>query len=101
MARAALAAALASVALALGACGDGEENEGEGGEELPAQGGTLTFALADEPAELDPLYADDRSSQIVTRQIHEPLTDTLSGPYGDVRELPGLSPLPGASSDQS
>lgn len=101
MTRAASAAALASAALVLGACGDGDENGGGGGDERPAQGGTLTFALASEPDELDPLYADDRSSQVVARQIHEPLTDSLSGPYGDVRELPGLAPVTGASGDES
>jgi peptide/nickel transport system substrate-binding protein len=97
----AAAAALASAALALGACGDGDEDGGGAGEERPAEGGTLTFALASEPDELDPLYADDRSSQVVARQIHEPLTDTLSGPYGDVRELPGLASLAAASGDET
>jgi peptide/nickel transport system substrate-binding protein len=101
MARAALAATLASLALALGACGDGEDDGGAGTEKRPAEGGTLTFALASEPEELDPLFADDRSARVVTRQIHEPLTDNLSGPYGDVRRLPGLAPVTGASSDES
>ncbi len=101
MARAALAAALIPLALALGACGDGDENGGTAAEDRPAEGGTLTFALVSAPDELDPLYADDRSSQVVARQIYEPLTDSLSGPYGDVRELPGLAPLTGSSSDDS
>ena len=99
--RRAAVAALACLALGLGACGDGEEGAGAGAEERPAEGGTLTFALASQPEEVDPLYADDRSSLVVARQIYEPLTDRLSGPYGDVRELPGLAPVAGASSDES
>jgi peptide/nickel transport system substrate-binding protein len=101
MRNAALVAALASAALAIGACGDGEDEDDAPGEDRRTEGGTLTYALAAEPDELDPLYARDRSSQVVARQIHEPLTASLSGPYGDVRELPGLAPLAGSSNDES
>jgi peptide/nickel transport system substrate-binding protein len=99
MPRAALAAALGSAVLALGACGGDDEDGGEAGEGRIAEGGALTFALGNRPDELDPLYAEDRSSQLITRQIHEPLTDELSGPYGDVRRLPGLAPFSGSSND--
>jgi peptide/nickel transport system substrate-binding protein len=94
-------AALVLAALALGACGDGDGEDAGAGDERPAEGGALTFALASEPDELDPLYAEDRSSLLVARQIHEPLTDSLSGPYGDVREIPGLAPFTGSSGDDS
>lgn len=101
MPNAALVAALASSALAIAACGGRDEGGGALGEDRRTEGGTLTYALAAEPAELDPLYARDRSSQVVSRQIHEPLTASLSGPYGDVRELPGLAPLAASSADGS
>jgi peptide/nickel transport system substrate-binding protein len=99
--RCAALAALGSAALALAGCGGDDDDAGGAAADRPAEGGTLTFALASAPDEFDPLYADDRASQIVTRQIHEPLTESLSGPYGDVRELPGLAPSAGSSDDRS
>ena len=35
----------------------------------------------------------------MTRQIHEPLVDTVSAPFGEVREAPGLTQSSSASSD--
>lgn len=100
MSRAALAA-LACAALALGGCGDDDGGTPAPGEPRPAEGGTLRYALASAPAALDPLLAADRASLVVTRQIHEPLVETLRGPFGDVRELPGLAQFSSSSNDRS
>jgi peptide/nickel transport system substrate-binding protein len=97
----AAAAALVCAALVLVGCGEDEDASRDAGLTRPAEGGTLTYALAAEPDELDPLRATGRSSVVVTRQIHEPLVGTLSGPFGDVRELPGLAQLSSSSEDRS
>ena len=93
------ALALACVAIALGGCGGDDDDETTAGSGRPPEGGTLDFALAGEPERLDPLLATDRPSQVVTRQIHEPLVESLSGPFGDLRELPGLAKSWGSSGD--
>jgi peptide/nickel transport system substrate-binding protein len=93
------------VALALCVAGCGGEDGGSGGatvdETQLGEGGTLVFALAGEPRELDPLLAEDRASQLVSRQVHEPLVETLTGPFGDVRELPGLAQAYNPSGDRT
>jgi peptide/nickel transport system substrate-binding protein len=101
MRRPALASALvvACVAIALGGCGGDGDDEAAPGSARPLEGGTLDLALAGEPERLDPLLATDRPSQVVTRQIHEPLVESLSGPFGDLRELPGLAKSWGSSGD--
>lgn len=99
--RPAVASALASAALALAGCGDDDGGGESGAGGRPAEGGTLQYALAAEPARLDPLFADDRASQVVTRQIHEPLTERLTGPFGDLRELPGLARSASPSGDST
>ena len=83
----------ALAALALVGCSGGDEPltpsptpSGEAGE-----GGTLTWAVADPVRSVDPLLATDRSAQIVSRQIHEPLIETLAGPFGEARGRPGLA----------
>jgi peptide/nickel transport system substrate-binding protein len=98
----ALLVALA-LALPLGGCGDdGGENSISGTESArPGEGGTLAFALADQPRQADPLLAADRASQIVSAQVHEPLVQTLTGPFGDVRELPGLARTFSPSGDRT
>jgi peptide/nickel transport system substrate-binding protein len=84
-------AALASLALV--GCSGGDEEltpsptpSGEAGE-----GGTLTWVVAEPVRSLDPLLATDRSAQIVSRQIHEPLIERLSGPFGDGHTRTGLA----------
>jgi len=67
----------------------------------PGAGGALGWALAERPRDLDPLAADTRSEQLVTRQVHEPLTESLVGPFGDVRRLPGLSLTANGSADDT
>jgi peptide/nickel transport system substrate-binding protein len=99
--RAALAAA-ALLALAGAGCGDGDgEQSGVtlGVEAEAGVGGTLAYALSEEPRELDPLFASSRADRLVTRQIHEPLVTELTGPFGDVRRLRGLAHSWRASAD--
>lgn len=99
MLRPAVASALACVGLALAGCsGDGDDEAATGGSR-PLEGGTLDFALASDPDRLDPLLASDRASQVVTRQIHEPLVEVLTGPFGDLREVSGLAKSSDSSGD--
>ena len=99
--RRAVASALASAALALGGCGGDDGGDGSETAERPPEGGSLAYALAADPDRLDPLFAADRPSQVVTRQIHEPLTGRLTGPFGDLRELPGLTRSASPSGDST
>jgi len=80
------------LALAWPGCG-GEEASEDVSESAghAGTGGLLTWAVAESPGELDPLLARSRVDQLVTRQIHEPLIESLDGPFGDVRRRPGLA----------
>jgi peptide/nickel transport system substrate-binding protein len=82
-----LIGALAAVAaiVVLAGCGGGDDPGRRAAAASPGMGGTLTWALGERPAELDPLLANSRSSQLVTRQIHEPLVEALAGPFEDLR----------------
>ncbi len=80
----------AALALILAGCGDGGPTSAGGGESHLA-GPTLSYALAGEPRELDPLLAGTRPDQIVDRQLHEPLVERVTGPLGDVRRVRGLA----------
>jgi peptide/nickel transport system substrate-binding protein len=92
---------LLALAAALAGCG-ADENEGtpalSTGEPL-GEGGTLAWTVADPVEEIDPLAASTRSEQLVSRQIHEPLVSTLTGPFGDTRRVPGLARSAKASGD--
>lgn len=90
-----LAAVTAGCVLALGGCG-GEDIDERGRPALTSvdeagEGGTLVWAVADRVRTIDPLLARTRAERIVSRQIHEPLAESLSGPFGDVRRRPGLA----------
>lgn len=96
--RALVAVALAAACLALPACaGDDDQSAVGGGTADASGGGVLTWALADRPAEIDPLLAVSRSDQLVTRQVHEPLVEDLAAPFGGARRMPGLAASSGAS----
>jgi peptide/nickel transport system substrate-binding protein len=83
-------AAALLAALAIGGCGDSDSSSAGGiGVQSAGQGGTLTWALAERPAELDPLFASTPSERLVSRQIHEPLVEDLRGPFDDPRRLAG------------
>ena len=93
---------LAAAALALAGCGDDESGVAQPASAgAPGSGGALVWLVAEPPAQLDPLGATSRSSQLVTRQIHEPLVASLAGPFGDVRRLRGLAVSWRSSADQA
>ena len=98
-----VAVSIAAVLLiALSGCGD--EDPEDGGRPPvagPGEGGELAYALATAPAEVDPLLASDRSSLLVTRQIHEPLVGTVTGPFGDLRTFQGLAQAYRPSGDRT
>jgi len=79
--------------LALAGCG----GSGGGGNRVstglpPAGGsGTLAYALPELPSTLDPLAAETRAQLTVARQLYEPLTERLSGPYAQAAPRPGLA----------
>jgi peptide/nickel transport system substrate-binding protein len=88
--RAWILAALSAGALA--GCGGGDD------EGTPAvtsgtpvgEGGTLVWAVAEPVLNTDPLEAETRAEQILVRQVNEPLTAKLSGPFDSDRRVPGL-----------
>jgi peptide/nickel transport system substrate-binding protein len=79
--------------LVLAGCGGGDDEAtpalATGGE--PGEGGTLVWSIANKVDSVDPLEATTRAQQLVSRQIHEPLIESLAGPFGDPRRLPGLA----------
>jgi peptide/nickel transport system substrate-binding protein len=85
----AIAAGLVVATLASGCGSDGASPIAAAGAE-PAPRGAITIAVPAPPRELDPLLASAPVDRLVTRQLYEPLVERLSGPYDDVRELPGL-----------
>jgi peptide/nickel transport system substrate-binding protein len=88
------AATLAVLALvALSGCGDGDGDGTQRSSRLPPAGGggTLAWALPGLPATLDPLAANGRVAETVTRQVYEPLIEQLTGPYGQSAVQPGLA----------
>ena len=82
--------ATALITLAIAGCG-GSDGPAGGAALSGGQGGTLRWALAERPRELDPLYASTASEKLVSRQIHEPLIEELGGPFDDPRRLPGVA----------
>ncbi len=89
--RAGLAVALAALLIA-GGCG---EDDGGVQTALPSgdqggEGGTLVWAVAGPVNGTDPLAATTRAEEIVVRQVNEPLTAKLSGPFDEERRVPGL-----------
>jgi peptide/nickel transport system substrate-binding protein len=96
---ASFAAALA-VAGVSGCGGDDQAITAVGPLDKVGNGGTLVWATADRPLELDPLLARTRADRLVTRQIYEPLVEQLTGPFNDLRVRPGLG-VPQASNRHS
>jgi peptide/nickel transport system substrate-binding protein len=91
--RAGFCAAVLAFAFAFAACGGGDD------EETPAvssatpvgEGGTLVWAVADPVSGTDPLEASTRAEEILVRQVNEPLTAKVSGPFDLERRVPGLA----------
>jgi ABC-type transport system substrate-binding protein len=80
-------------AFALVGCGGGGGGTEARNDGLPPAGGggTLGYALPSLPATLDPLVAQSRAAQTVTRQVYEPLIERLAGPYVQSAGQPGLA----------
>jgi peptide/nickel transport system substrate-binding protein len=98
------AATLATVALVglLAGCGGGGDETQGGSRLLPAGGGgTLSYALPGLPATLDPLASKGRLSQVVSRQVYEPLVAQVAGPYGQSTPQPGLALTARPSGDRT
>ncbi len=87
----ATAATLIALGAALAGCGsqNGASVVAAGGEPTPR--GTIAIAVPSRPRDLDPLTATAPVDRLVSRQLFEPLVERLTGPYGDVRHLPGLA----------
>lgn len=66
----------------------------------PGEGGTLTWAVADRAIGIDPLAADTRAEQLLSRQVNEPLTAKLTGPFDEGRGARGLVQSARSSNDQ-
>ena len=88
--RAGICAAL--LALAFGGCGGGDEGTPAVSSATPAgEGGTLVWAVAGPLSATDPLEASTRAEEILTRQVNEPLTAKVGGPFDLERRVPGLA----------
>jgi peptide/nickel transport system substrate-binding protein len=87
-----VAFALAAALVAAPGCGGGDDG-GTTTSLLPSAGGggTLAYAIPGLPATLDPLAAKDRAALTVTRQVHEPLIERVTGPYGASATQSGLA----------
>ncbi len=83
------AALLASAVLV--ACGGTDEAPSLAVSSASGEAATLAWAIAESPETFDPLYASTVSEQLVSRQIHEPLVEELSAPFGATRRLGGLA----------
>jgi peptide/nickel transport system substrate-binding protein len=88
-----LSIAISLLAILAAGCGGGGDGSTGAGAALPPTGGggTLNYSLPDLPSTLDPLAATDREAQTVTRQIYEPLVETLTPPYGQGQAQRGLA----------
>lgn len=85
---------LVALALIVAPAGCGEDDaelSSASAGDAPGAGGPLAWAIAGNPGDLDPLRATTREAQLVTLQVHEPLVESLSGPFGAGRRLPGLA----------
>ena len=95
--RALAASAAALLAVTLAACSSERDSGGEGGDDAEAQsGGTLVFAGASDPTNLDPAFASDGETFRVLRQVYETL---LFNEQGGTEAVPGLAESYEASED--
>jgi peptide/nickel transport system substrate-binding protein len=98
--RATLCAAL--LALFVTGCAGGDDEETPAvSSGTPAEGGTLVWAVAEPIASTDPLAASTRSEEILVRQVNEPLTARIRGPFDVDRRVPGLAVRADGSADDS
>jgi peptide/nickel transport system substrate-binding protein len=82
----------ALLACALAGCGGGEDEATPAVSSAapPGEGGTLVWTVADSILSTDPLEATARSEEILVRQVNEPLTAKVAGPFDVDRRVPGL-----------
>ncbi len=85
-----LCAALLACALAGCGGGDDEETPAVSSATPAGEGGTLVWTVADPVLSTDPLEATSRSEEILVRQVNEPLTAKVAGPFDVERRVPGL-----------
>ena len=87
------------VLLGAGCGGDGTPAPPTG---LPAAGGggELAYAVPALPRNLDPLAASDPATELIVRQVYEPLVGSLIGPYGGSKRQPALALSSRSSSDR-
>jgi peptide/nickel transport system substrate-binding protein len=92
MRRLAASFALLAALVAVGCGGSGDSGSHVSTGLPPAGGGgTLAYALPALPSTLDPLAAQTRAEQTVTRQVFEPLIERLVGPYQSPPPQAGLA----------
>jgi peptide/nickel transport system substrate-binding protein len=96
-----LATALVTASLAaLAGCGDGDEDDpGVAVVTETGEGGTVAWALAERPRQLDPLLAVTEADELVSRQIHEPLVESVVAPFESGVTDPGLALRASSNSD--
>jgi peptide/nickel transport system substrate-binding protein len=89
--RAAILGAIALLGLA--GCGGSGDSGSRVSTGLPPAGGggTLAYAVPALSSTLDPLAAQTRAEQTVTRQVFEPLIERLTGPYQQATPQAGLA----------
>lgn len=96
LASAAVAGLLASAA----GCGDDSaDSVTPGVQSTPS--GTLGIVLPRGPTTLDPLLARTATDRLIAGQVYEPLTRSLTGPYGETARKPGLAVSTRAGPDQT
>lgn len=87
--RGALCAALSACVLA--GCGGADDGPPALSSATPqGEGGTLVWAVSDPLNTTDPLEAGTRTEQLVARQVNEPLTARVPGPFDPERSTAGL-----------
>jgi peptide/nickel transport system substrate-binding protein len=77
------------IAATAGCGGDSTESVSAGSPPTPS--GTLGIALSAGPRTFDPLLAETPADRLVAGQVYEPLTRSVSGPYGATATKPGLA----------
>jgi peptide/nickel transport system substrate-binding protein len=90
-------AALAA-ASALPGCGGDDADSVQVAVDQTTGSALVSWALAERPRTIDPLYASSDADRLAARQIYEPLVEELGAPYGDARRFggPALSVDPSA-----
>lgn len=86
-----LIAALVGTAAGCDDDDDGGDSPQAGGLPAAGGGGDLRYAVPEVPTGLDPLEADTRNEQLVSRQVYEPLVGSIRPPYGGEATRVGLA----------